>query len=234
VLTGPPAAVIIEPFQGAGGMIPQPREFLEKLRDFCDRTDALLVFDEILSGVGRTGRMWAFEHADVVPDLLLLGKGLGAGYPIGIVAGRHEVVDAGPGALPTHNSSTFGGGPLACAVGLACLQILDEDRLVANAAEVGDYALERLHHRLDGNPRVGDIRGLGLAIGVELVEDRATLAPLGPAGAQGVLTSMLRRGVVISSSSHVVRITPPLCIDREQLDAIIDSLAAAIHELPDA
>lgn len=234
VLSGPPAAVFIEPFQGAGGMIPQPAEFLFKIREFCDRTGALLVFDEILSGVGRTGKMWAFEHSGVVPDLLLLGKGLGAGYPIGVVAGPREVLDAGPGALPTRNSSTFGGGPLACAVGLACLRVLHEDRLVDNARRVGSHLLDQLRDELSTVSTVGEVRGLGLAIGVELVASPETRAPASPAFAEAVLVGLLREGVVISSSSHVIRITPPLCINEAQAGVVVRALGTVLRDLGQA
>lgn len=227
-LTAAPAAVIIEPLQGAGGTIPMPTAFLRRLREFCDRVGAVLIFDEILAGAGRTGRMWAFEHSGVVPDLLLAGKGLAGGYPIGIVAGPRRIMDAGPVALPTHNSSTFGGGQLACAAGLAALAALRDGDLVANAARVGGYLLERLRVALADCPVVGEVRGMGLAIGVELVTDRATKEPATAEMARTVLVEMLRRGVVISSSSHVVRITPPLCLSREQADVIVDVLGQAL------
>jgi 4-aminobutyrate aminotransferase-like enzyme len=226
-----PAAVVIEPMQGAGGMIPMRTEFLQRVRQFCDRTGALLVFDEILTGAGRTGKMWAFEHSGVVPDILLAGKGLAAGFPIGIVASRHEITDAGPIALPTRNSSTFGGGPLACAVGLACLEILTGDGLIENAGNVGDHLMRQLASSLRDDPHVGDIRGLGLAIGVELVEDRSSLAPMSADAAREVLLGLLRHGVITSSGTHVLRITPPLCLTIEQADFIVQSLVEVLSAL---
>ncbi len=231
LLTGPPAAVIIEPLQGAGGMIPIPAGFLERLRAFCDHTGALLVFDEILTGGGRTGRMWAFEHSGVVPDLLLAGKGIGGGFPIGVMAGPRDVMDAGPGALPTHNSSTFGGNPLACAAGLAALTAMLDEGLVENAARVGAHLMESLRRRLAPRRGAADVRGLGLAIGVELVTGRASRTPAPEDFIRAVLRGLLRRGVVISSTGPVMRITPPLCLTVPQADYIARALDETLAEL---
>lgn len=231
VLTGPPAAVFIEPMQGAGGMIPVPAGFLELLRYFCDWTGALLVFDEILTGGGRTGRFWAFEHSGAAPDLLLLGKGLGGGFPLGAVAGPRRIMDAGPGAQPTHNSSTFGGNPLACAAGLAALTALLEEGLVENAARVGARLIESLRRRLAPRTNAADVRGLGLAIGVELVSDQTTRTPASNDFIRAVLQGLLRRGIVISSTGPVMRITPPLCLTAPQADRIAQALDETLAEL---
>ena len=231
VLTDQPAAVVIEPMQGAGGMIPIPGEFLRYLREFCDRTGALLVFDEILTGGGRTGRLWTFEHSGVTPDILLLGKGIGGGFPIGIVAGPRSVMDAGPGAEPTHNSSTFGGNPLACAAGLAAIRALEREELVENAARVGAHLIDGLTKRLEKRQSVAEVRGLGLAIGIELVSDPISRSPAGGEFVRDVLLGLLRRGVVISSTSHVVRITPPLCLTFSQADFITEAVNSTLLEL---
>jgi len=217
--------------QGAGGMIPIPGEFLRYLREFCDRTGALLVFDEILTGGGRTGRLWTFEHSGVVPDILLLGKGIGGGFPIGIVAGPRSVMDAGPGAEPTHNSSTFGGNPLACAAGLAAIRALEREELVENAARVGAHLIDGLTKRLEKRQSVAEVRGLGLAIGIELVSDPISRSPAGGEFVRDVLLGLLRRGVVISSTSHVVRITPPLCLTFSQADFITEAVNSTLLEL---
>ena len=231
VLTGPPAAVFIEPVQGAGGMLPIPAGFLEILRGFCDRTGALLVFDEILTGGGRTGRLWAYQHSGVVPDLLLLGKGIGGGFPLGIVAGPRRIMDAGPGAQPTHNSSTFGGNPLACAAGLAALTALIEEGLVENSARVGTYLIKALRERLAPRHHVADVRGLGLAIGIEMVTDQTTRTPVSAVFIRDALRGLLRRGVVISSTSPVMRITPPLCLTIPQADYIANAVRETLLEL---
>ena len=231
VLAGPPAAVIIEPMQGAGGMIPVPAGFLESVRAFCDRTGALLVFDEILTGGGRTGRLWAYQHSGVVPDVLLLGKGIGGGFPLGIVAGPRHVMDAGPGAQPTHNSSTFGGNPLACAAGLATLSALLGEGLVDNAGQVGDHLIDVLQEGLEPCRIVADVRGLGLAIGIEMVTDRASRTPVSGDLIRGALRGLLRRGVAISSTGHVMRITPPLCLTIPQADYIAHAVGSTLAEL---
>ena len=231
VLAGPPAAVIIEPMQGAGGMIPVPTGFLESLRAFCDRTGALLIFDEILTGGGRTGRLWAYQHSGVTPDILLLGKGIGGGFPLGIVAGPRQVMDAGPGAQPTHNSSTFGGNPLACAAGLASLSTLLDEGLADNAARVGEHLVTALQERLEGCRNVADVRGLGLAIGIEMVTDRASRTPAPGGFIRSALRGLLRRGVAISSTGHVMRITPPLCLTIPQADYISHAVGSTLAEL---
>lgn len=231
VLAGPPAAVLIEPMQGAGGMIPVPAAFLERLRAFCDRTGALLVFDEILTGGGRTGLLWAYQHSGVIPDLLLLGKGIGGGFPLGIVAGPRRVMDAGPGAQPTHNSSTFGGNPLACTAGLAALTALLDEGLVENASRVGGYLMSALEERLRTHPNVADVRGLGLAIGVEMVNDRTSREPVSGDSIRAALRGLLRRGVVISSTGHVMRITPPLCLTIPQAGFIADAVSETLRDI---
>lgn len=231
VLAGPPAAVVIEPMQGAGGMIPVPAGFLESLRSFCDRTGALLVFDEILTGGGRTGRLWAYRHSGVTPDILLLGKGIGGGFPLGIVAGSRRIMDAGPGAQPTHNSSTFGGNPLACIAGWATLNALLDEGLVGNAGRVGDHLVKALRERLEPRRNVADIRGLGLAIGIEMVTDRSSRTPVPADFIRSALRGLLRRGVVISSTGHVMRITPPLCLTIPQADYIAGAVGKVFTEL---
>ena len=231
VLAGSPAAVVIEPMQGAGGMIPVPTGFLESLRAFCDRTGALLIFDEILTGGGRTGRLWAYQHSGVVPDILLLGKGIGGGFPLGIVAGPRHIMDAGPGAQPTHNSSTFGGNPLACAAGLATLTALLDEGLVDNASAVGDHLINSLKKRLETRHNVADVRGLGLAIGIEMVTDRTTRTPVSGDFIRSALRGLLRRGVAISSTGHVMRITPPLCLTIPQADYIASAVGSTLAEL---
>lgn len=230
-LSGPPAAVFIEPMQGAGGMFPLSREFLQQIRGFCDRAGALLVFDEILTGAGRTGKMWCYEHSGVVPDLILMGKGLAGGFPIGIVGGPAAIMNKGPIASLTHNGSTFGGNQLACAAGLAVLEVLRQERLIDNAAEVGQHLLENLRRAIQPHPNVRAVRGLGLAIGVELVEKDTDSVPIAADRIKCFFLKLLGQGVVVSSTSHVIRITPPLCLTRAQADFIVAAFSNALEVL---
>ena len=209
------AAVIIEPVQGIGGVIPQPPEFLAHLRRLCDRTGALLMFDEILTGAGRTGTMWAFEQAGVVPDVLLIGKGVASGYPISVIASRREILDAGPFGGPGAGASTFASSNLACAAGAASMALFEDGSVLANARRVGAAMLDRLRELQGRHPMIGDVRGVGMLMALELVTDRATKQRISPAVARQLLLAMGRRGVLTAGAAPIMRITPPLVISEE-------------------
>lgn len=225
------AAVIIEPIQGVGGVIEHPPEFLAHLRAFCDRTGALLIFDEVLTGVGRTGTMWAFERSGVRPDVLIAGKGLGSGYPLALLASRREVLDSGPFGKPGAGASTFASGNLACAAGAATLGMLADGSVLANATRVGAAMLEALRDLAERHPLVGDVRGAGLLLGVEMVTDRATKARISPPVAQSLLQALARRGVLTSGAGPVLRITPPLVISETLALRAVDLLGDALGEI---
>ena len=225
------AAVVVEPVQGVGGVIPFPPEFLAHLRRFCDRTGALLVFDEILTGVGRTGTMWAFEQTGVVPDVLIAGKGLACGYPISVLASRREVLDSGPFALPGAGASTFASGNVACAAAAAALGMLEDGAIVANGRRVGAAMLSALSDVADRHPLVGDVRGVGMLMALELVTDRATKSPIPPATARRLVTALARRGVLVAGGGAVLRITPPLVIEEEMALAAVALLDEALSEV---
>ncbi len=225
------AAVIVEPVQGVGGVIPFPPEFLAHLRDLCDHTGALLIFDEILTGVGRTGPMWAFESSGVVPDVLLAGKGLAGGYPISLIASRREVLDAGPFGRPGAGASTFASGNLACAAGTAVLGMLADGEILANGRRVGAAMLAALHELADRHPIIGDVRGAGLLLALELVTDRAAKTPVTPDVARRLLTALARRGVLVAGAGAVLRITPPLVIDEAMALAGVAALDDALTEI---
>ena len=208
------AAVIIEPVQGVGGAIEHPREFLEHMREFCDRTGALLIFDEILCGAGRTGTMWAFEHSGVIPDVLIAGKGLASGYPVSLLASRREILDKPPFGQPGAGASTFASGNLACAAGAATLGLFADGTILENTGRVGRSMLDALRSVQERHPIVGDVRGVGLLLAVELVRDRATKEPLPQPIARTLLRALARRGILAAGGSHVVRITPPLVISQ--------------------
>lgn len=225
------AAVIIEPVQGVGGAIEHPREFLQHLRDFCDRTGALLIFDEILCGMGRTGTMWAFEHAGVLPDVLLAGKGLASGYPISLIASRREVLDTVPFGQPGAGASTFASGNLACAAGAATLALLADGSVIANGRHVGAAMLDRLRDIQTRHPIIGDVRGVGMLLAVELVRDRETKEPMPPPFMRTLLLALARRGALAAGGGHVLRITPPLVITEELAMRGLDILDAALTEV---
>jgi 4-aminobutyrate aminotransferase/(S)-3-amino-2-methylpropionate transaminase len=224
------ACVVLEPVQGEGGFIPMPPDFPRRLRELCDRHGILYVDDEVQSGVGRTGPVWAIEHYGVEPDLLVSGKSLGGGLPLAGVTGRAEVVDAvGPGGL----GGTFGGNPVACAAAMAVLDEVATESFQQRARELG----ERIREALDGIATrvdaVGEVRGLGPMLALELVEDRATKVPA--AGLAGATVSAAReRGLVLLSCGlygNVIRILVPLVVSDDDLarglELLEESLVAA-------
>jgi 4-aminobutyrate aminotransferase / (S)-3-amino-2-methylpropionate transaminase / 5-aminovalerate transaminase len=225
------AAVIIEPVQGVGGVIPHPPEFLAHLRRLCDRTGALLIFDEILTGVGRTGPMWAFEASGVVPDVLLAGKGLASGYPISLIASRREVLDALPFGQPGAGASTFASGNLACAAGVATLGMLADGAVLDHGRKVGALMLEALGRLAERHPLIGDVRGVGMLMALELVQDRATKTPIPPATARRLLLALAARGVLVAGAGPILRITPPLVISERQALAGVALLDDALDEV---
>lgn len=225
------AAVIIEPVQGVGGVILHPPEFLAHLRQFCDRTGALLIFDEILSGMGRTGPMWAFEESGVVPDVLLAGKGLASGYPVSLIASRREVLDHLPFGGPGAGASTFASGNLACAAGAATLGLLEDGKVLAQARRVGTTMLSGLRQLAERHPVIGDVRGRGMLLALELVADRQTKQKLPPPLVRNLLVGLARRGVLVAGGGHILRITPPLVLSETLAERGIDLVDQALSEL---
>ena len=225
------AAVIIEPVQGVGGVIPHPPEFLSYLREFCDRTGALLIFDEILTGMGRTGPMWAFEESGVVPDVLLAGKGLASGYPVSLIASRRELLDQLPFGGPGAGASTFASGNLACAAGAATLGLLEDGVVLANARKVGASMLAALADLQERHPLIGDVRGRGLLLALELVTDRETKEKAPPAVVRRLLVALARRGVLVAGGGHILRLTPPLVITESMARRGVELLDQALAEV---
>ncbi|HVL99776.1 MAG TPA: aspartate aminotransferase family protein [Egibacteraceae bacterium] len=208
------AAVIIEPVQGVGGAIVHSPAFLSHLREFCDRTGALLIFDEILTGVGRTGSMWAFEQTGVVPDILIAGKGLASGYPVSLIASRREILDVLPFGQPGAGASTFASGNLACAAGAATLDLLADGTVLAGARRVGGELFAGLRELAERHPMIGEVRGQGLLLALELVRDRQTKERVPPEVGRELLAALARRGVLVAGGGAVVRITPPLVVSQ--------------------
>lgn len=219
------AAIVLEPIQGEGGYIVPPASFLQTIREIADRRGALVIADEVQSGMGRTGRMFASEHFDFVPDILTSAKGIASGLPLSATIARADLMNWRPGA----HASTFGGNPVAIAASLATIDLL-EDHLIENAAKMGAYMLDGLRALMDKHPVIGDVRGKGLMIGVELVKDRTTREPHPDAQAQVEMECFKRGLITLGCGLSTIRLSPPLLIDRDQCDfalrTIDESLSA--------
>ena len=213
------AAVVIEPVLGEGGYVVPPRKFMDELQRIAERFGILLVFDEVQSGMGRTGRMWAAEHFDAVPDIFAVAKGIASGLPLGATVARAELMDWPRGA----HASTFGGNPVAAAAALVTIELL-ENGLVENAARMGAHLMDRMRDWPRRFTRVGEVRGLGLMIGIELVEDQGTREPF-PELRDRVVTMAFERGLlVLGAGDSTIRLSPPLTISRDQCDFAVDVL----------
>jgi 4-aminobutyrate aminotransferase len=225
---GDVAAVIAEPAR-AVPYVPPPGFWL-KVREACDAAGALLIFDEIPTGLGKTGRMFACEHDDVVPDILVLGKALGGGMlPIAAAICRPELDVAGDWAFGhyTHEKN-----PVTCRAALTTIEIIEDEGLVENARRVGDIAIERLHDMKRRRAAIGDVRGRGLLLGVELVEDRSTKAPARSA-AEAVMYRALERGLSFKvSMGNILTLTPPLVVTETQMLAALDIVEECLAVLP--
>jgi 4-aminobutyrate aminotransferase len=224
--TTPPeevAAVVVEAVQGEGGYVPAPKEFLQGLRRICDEHGILLIVDEVQSGMGRTGKMFACEHYDLKPDIITLAKGIASGLPMGACVARADLMDWKPGA----HASTFGGNPVAIAAALKTIDLLERE-LVANSAEVGAYLKDGLRRLMSKHDCIGDVRGLGMMLGVEFVTDRASNAPA-PELRDRVEVECYRRGLIILGAGHnTIRWSPPLILTREQTDVALEIFDEAI------
>jgi adenosylmethionine-8-amino-7-oxononanoate aminotransferase len=222
---GTVAAVIAEPISAAGGIVVPPPEYLPRLREICDRHGVLLILDEVITGFGRTGAMFAAEHWDVVPDIMTLAKGLSSGYaPIAATICREPIARqfGGANAKPLAHLLTYGGQPVACAAALANLDILQRERLVENAAEQGRYLLSRLHDLAVHHPTVGDVRGLGLLCALELVVNRDTKELFRFDGPElpRLPEILAELGLLTRVDPHLY-LAPPLCIQRHEVDQLV-------------
>jgi 4-aminobutyrate aminotransferase len=219
------AAIFVEPIQGEGGYIVPPLEFLQKLRAFTARHGIVLVADEIQSGTGRTGKFLAAENFGVEPDVVLLAKGLASGLPLGAVVSKKRFMTWKAGS----HGSTFGGNPLACEAALATLDLLEEG-LMANAARMGARLLSKLKKLKNDYPLIGDVRGIGLMAGVELVRDPETLEPASEE-AHDIVQRAFRKGLLIlSCGESVIRFCPPLVVNAREVDTALEIFAGALAE----
>jgi 4-aminobutyrate aminotransferase len=218
------AGIIVEPIAGEGGYLVPPDGFLQGLREICDRCGALLITDEVQTGLGRTGKMFAVEHWSVAPDITCLAKPLGGGLPLGAMLAKTELMDAWP---PAAQGSTFGGNPVACRAGLATLRVVQEEDLMAHAVDVGDHIQHRFRRAQKELPIVGDVRGMGLMVAVELVN--ADGSP-----AREVIKRLIKemgdRGLALTKCGpSSIRIAPPLIITEEQADYGVDIITEVLR-----
>jgi 4-aminobutyrate aminotransferase len=219
------AAIFVEPIQGEGGYVVAPTNFLRELRAICDRYGILLVADEVQSGAGRTGKWWAIEHSGVEPDMVCMAKGIASGMPLGICMTRAEIMDWVPGS----HASTFGGNPVSIASALATIEILKREGM-ANAERVGAVMMKRLEGWKHSHPTVGDVRGRGLMIGIELVKDKATREPAG-AQRNRVETLAFERGLmVLGCGENSIRLCPPLIVSEGEAMVALDILEEALTQ----
>lgn len=213
------AAIFFEPVQGEGGYIVPPRKFVDELQQLAHRHGILLVFDEVQSGMGRTGRMFAAEHFDAIPDIMALAKGIASGMPLGATVARAEVMNWKPGA----HASTFGGNPVCISAALATIELLEQE-LIDNAARMGEHIMSRLRGWPRRFPIVGDVRGLGLMIGIELVQDQTTKERAPELRDELERLAFLRGLLVLGCGQNSIRLCPPLVITKDQADFAVDTL----------
>ncbi len=209
------AAVMIEPIQGEGGIHPATPEYMHAIRELCDAHGAMMILDEVQTGMGRTGRWFGYQHYDVVPDILTLAKALGGGVAIGAMMARPQVAAS---LVPGTHASTFGGNPLACAAGVAVVEAIESEHLLENASAMGDYAVEKINQLKAKYPLIDHVRGKGLMIGIQLTE----------AGA-AIVAACLERGLRINcTQGNVLRIMPSMTVTKDQIDEAMSILDQAL------
>lgn len=210
-------AVFIEFIQGEGGVNPATPEFIEALKNKCEATDTLIVADEIQTGIGRTGKWFAFQHYNLIPDVITLAKGLGSGFPIGAVLSSNEISSV---FTPGSHSSTFGGNPLACTVALEVLNTIEKEDLVANADSCGTYLMNKLEEGLNKYKQVEQVRGKGLMIGIVFKSQCSELGKI-----------LMKNGLLVScTAGNVIRIVPPLIINQSDADEVVTKMITSVDE----
>jgi acetylornithine aminotransferase/acetylornithine/N-succinyldiaminopimelate aminotransferase len=214
-------ALVLEPVQGEGGVMPLPAEFIRAGRELCDRYDALFIADEIQCGLGRTGKYFGFEQYGIKPDVITLAKSLAAGYPLGAVLGNDRVAES---LKPGDHGTTFGGGPLACRLALEVLNVIEEDDLITKVKETGDYLMQAIRALAMNHPTIQEVRGFGLMIGIEL-----------GSAAKEAVNLLLKKGVIANAAHDtVLRILPPFIISRKECDEFLKALDGVLHEIESA
>ena len=220
------AGIVFEPIQGEGGYIVPPPEFFEELKRISKRHGILLIADEVQSGMGRTGKMFAVEHFGVEPDIIAIAKGIASGLPLGAIVARAELMSWPPGS----HASTFGGNPISCAAALETIRLI-EDELMQNAAEVGEHLLQSLRKLMTRCSAIGDVRGLGLMIGIELVKDKTTKEKAVAWRDLAVQRCFERGLLILGCGENTLRLMPPLIVSRAQADAAMEILEDVLSEI---
>ena len=227
------AAVIVEPIQGTAGNVVPPDDYLPALKELARQNDALLIADEMITGFGRTGKWWGVEHSGVEPDIMTVGKGMGSGFPVSGVLMSEELGKAEPFSKPSASSSSYGGNPLAAVAVAETIKAINREKLVENSRRVGAILLKRMLELQEKYEFIGDVRGRGLLIGIDLVRDRKTKAMLSRRITETIFKQALKRGLVSMSYFPRVRINPPLVITEQQAEAgaaIIDEVFAYVRD----
>lgn len=225
--SGRVAAVVLEPIQGWAGSVVPPDDYMPRLRQLCDEYGMLLFADEVLTCMARTGRMFCMEHWDTRPDVITLGKSFGNGFPVTAMLVSERCKEA---VEKISASTSYGGNPMACAAALASLEVIEEEDLVRRSAELGDFILDRLRRMQEGCPIIGEVRGKGCLLAIELVKDRATKEPFEEAG-KLVYQTAFRKGLAWVPAGHILRLSPPLVMSRELASKALDIIEESIHEV---
>jgi len=229
------AMFIAEPVQGAGGVIPPQEDYFKRIREICDKYEVLLVSDEVITGFGRTGKMFGLEHYGIVPDLMQFAKSITSGaLPLGGIGISDEIYQTMANAdAPWMHAATYSGHPTACAVGLATIDIIEKEDFVGQAATKGAAMIQNFHQALDGHAHVGNVRGKGMMIGIELVEDKAAKSWYDKSfGLGGKMTkAMMERGLFTRMRSEVVCIAPPITTSQAVLDEMVDIVKHSIDDV---
>jgi len=222
------AAIVVEPIQGEGGYIVAPDSFLERLRAIAARYGIHLIVDEVQSGMGRTGKMFAIEHTKVSPDIITIAKGIASGLPLGITTAPSSLMGQWP---PGAHASTFGGNPVSCAAAIATIKLLRES-LVKNAEVVGSYLIDGARALMDKHPLIGDVRGRGLMVGIELVRDRRTKERATTERDALVRECFTRGLLVLGAGRNAIRLSPPLVLTKQEADIALQILDEALGAAP--
>jgi 4-aminobutyrate aminotransferase len=218
---------MVEPIQGEGGYVVPPKEYFPKLKKLLDEHGILFAVDEVQSGVGRTGKWFAIEHWNVKPDIIVGAKGIAAGMPLGYMTSRAAIQNWTPGS----HASTFGGNPVSCAAAMAVLDIIKSEKLLKNAEVEGAYIKKRLEEMMKTHPMIGDVRGKGLMVGVEIVKDKKS-KEVAPKETEEIMMNCFRNGLaIVNWGVNVIRWMPPLTITRDLIDPSLEIFEKALSKV---